>query len=41
MQWGRPFEQKVAVLTLDEVNAALRKWIVKAGDFAKAGRRRR
>jgi zinc protease len=44
MQWDAQFEQKVSGLTLDEVNAALRKWIdpakitiVKAGDFAKAG----
>lgn len=44
MQWDAQFEQKVAGLTLDEVNAALRKWIdpakitiIKAGDFAKAG----
>jgi zinc protease len=43
MQWDEKFEQKVAGLTLDEVNAALRKWIdpskitiVKAGDFAKS-----
>ncbi len=43
MKWDEQFEQKVASLTLDEVNAALRKWIdpskitiVKAGDFAKA-----
>jgi zinc protease len=43
MQWDAQFEQKVAALTLDEVNAALRKWIdparitiIKAGDFAKA-----
>lgn len=42
MKWDEQFEQKVAALTLDEVNAALRKWIdpskitiVKAGDFAK------
>jgi zinc protease len=42
MQWDAQYEQKVASLTLDEVNAALRKWIdpskitiVKAGDFAK------
>jgi len=44
MQWDAQFEQKVSALTLDEVNAALRKWIdparitiIKAGDFAKAG----
>lgn len=43
MQWDEQYEKKVAALTLDEVNAALRKWIdpskitiVKAGDFAKA-----
>jgi zinc protease len=43
MQWDAQFEQKIASLTLDEVNAALRKWIdpskitiIKAGDFAKA-----
>jgi zinc protease len=42
MQWDAQFEQKVAALTLDEVNASLRKWIdpskitiIKAGDFAK------
>ncbi len=45
MQWDGQFEQKVAALTLDEVNAALRQWIdpskitiVKAGDFAKAAK---
>ncbi len=43
LQWDAQFEQKVSALTLDEVNAALRKWIdpakitiIKAGDFAKA-----
>jgi zinc protease len=43
MKWDEAFEQKVASLTLDEVNAALRKWIdpskvtiIKAGDFAKS-----
>ena len=42
MKWDAQFEEKVAALTLDQVNAALRKWIdpskitiVKAGDFAK------
>jgi zinc protease len=43
MKWDEQFEQKVAALTLSDVNAALRKWIepskitiVKAGDFAKS-----
>ena len=42
LNWDAQFEQKVASLTVDQVNAALRNWIdpskitiVKAGDFAK------
>jgi zinc protease len=43
MQWDAQFEQKIAALTVDQVNEAMRRWIdpskitiIKAGDFAKA-----
>jgi zinc protease len=43
LKWDADFEQKIAELTLDQVNTALRRWIdpskitiIKAGDFAKA-----
>ena len=43
LQWDAQFEQKIAGLTADQVNAAIRRWIdpsnitiIKAGDFAKA-----
>ena len=44
MKWDEQFESKVQALTLDQINAAFRKYmdpsqltIVKAGDFKKAG----
>jgi zinc protease len=43
LDWDAQFEQKVAGLTVDQVNAAARRWIdpsnitiIKAGDFAKS-----
>jgi len=45
LTWDKPFEERVLALTADQVNAALKKYlvpakltIVKAGDFAKAAK---
>jgi zinc protease len=46
LQWDADFEKKIAELTPDKVNAAMRRWIdpskmtiIKAGDFAKAAQK--
>ncbi|MEW6213413.1 MAG: pitrilysin family protein, partial [Acidobacteriota bacterium] len=43
LAWDEEFEKKIAALTPDQINAAMRRWIdpakitiIKAGDFAKA-----